>query len=206
MDESIFVHGFASGVVQSIVGHPLDTVKTRIQTGKKLSWKGLYQGFFPSLLGGCVQNGFLFSIENQSHSFFKNENKFLSGFTSGVLTSFLVSPLERWKCKAQTGLPMKGSWYQGMKWTIGRDGFGFGTYFYIYDVYKEKWGVFWAGGMAGVLSWWVSYPFDIKKTLSQIQTPKITSNNKLGVLVVSVRAFIVNGSLFTFYENSFKEW
>lgn len=205
----IFFHGFLSGSVQSIVGHPLDTIKTRLQSGSPLQYHSLYKGFVPSLLSGCFQNGCLFFLENESRICLHSENKLLSGFTSGLITSLLVSPLEQWKCLAQTEqmVNYKRINFKGLPWTMARDGFGFSSYFYLYEKFKKEYNfsIFWAGGLAGMFSWWVSYPFDYKKTQIQIGKKNV---GKLGLhwkglAIVSLRAFLVNGSLFYAYEHSF---
>lgn len=192
----VFVHGFLSGTVQAIVGHPLDTIKTNLQAGK-LGWSGknqLYKGFFPSLIGGCLQNGSLFCLEKETSKF--TENKIITGFLSGVATAIFVSPLERWKCGSQTGMMPKGPWYQGLVLTMARDGLGFAGYFYVYESMRQHLDVFWSGGMAGMVSWWISYPFDTKKTAKQLGIKPNSSSHFLGLGVVSLRAFLVNGGIF----------
>lgn len=198
----VFWNGFISGSVQSIVGHPLDTLKTRLQSGKSFSYGNLYQGFFPSLVCGCFQNGFLFLIEKEC----SQQNKMVSGFISGVLTSIIVCPLEQWKCRVQTGMfPSEiTSWKTGLNWTIARDSIGFSSYFYLYEKGKNDLNLspFWAGGWAGMVSWILSYPLDVKKTQVQLHVKSCASNPFClwGMSIVSLRAFLVNGGIFYTFD------
>jgi len=53
----------AAGIVQTVVGHPIDTIKTRIQNNmswKSLSYKGYYKGYHSPFIVSLAFNGELF--------------------------------------------------------------------------------------------------------------------------------------------------
>lgn len=201
----VFIDGFLSGSIQSIVGHPFDTIKTRLQLGKPFERKGYYKGFYPALLCGCFQNGFLFYIEKKSQ--IEEGGRLFSGLVSGALTSVLVCPLEKWKSRIQMGITTRDTspWYRGMGMTVARDSIGFASYFYCYEWCREqKYPIFWSGGIAGVVSWIFSYPFDVMKTRLQVGMKPSSfmswKGHGLGLTVVMSRAFLVNGSIFYSFE------
>ena len=78
--------------------------KTTIDITKKILKKNgifyLYRGYFPPLIGGCLQNCFMFSSEHMINKLVNN-NSVLSGFLAGCLTSIIISPAELIKCKLQ---------------------------------------------------------------------------------------------------------
>ncbi|XP_057734460.1 mitochondrial arginine transporter BAC2-like [Arachis stenosperma] len=121
--------------------------------------------------------------------------------------------------------------YRGLGITVIRDGPSHGVYFWTYEYMKEqlhpgcrKSGqeslctMLMAGGLAGVASWIVCYPFDVAKTKLQAQTPdslkyngtvdclrKSIKEEGYGILwrglgTTVARAFVVHGVVFTAYE------
>lgn len=68
--------------------------------------------------------------------------------------------------------------FRGAPATAIRDTPSMGLYFASYETVKERlesrWGFgeqassFWAGGLAGALSWFVIYPFDVVKSVQQV--------------------------------------
>lgn len=60
----------------------------------------------------------------------------------------------------------------------------------------------WTGGCAGVMSWIVSYPFDVWKTRQQASSSHIISVPKLmlGFVVAIIRAFVVNSGILTIHS------
>ena len=71
----VVINSFLAGALQTVIGHPFDTVKTLKQTNINLSYNQIrnnilskgygkfYSGYIPMLLGGCVQNSSMFSID-----------------------------------------------------------------------------------------------------------------------------------------------
>jgi len=168
MSESLC--GAFSGFVQTIVSHPLDTIKTRIQCNN-LHYHGLYKGCMPNLLTNMTQNSMLFSC----HSYLYNQSfdHFTSGVVAGSLSSLLINPLELWKIRLQNNKRMCffSESFKGLRYTFMRDSIGVGIYFFSYHGIKESYDdSFMCGGIAGVLSWVYSYPFDVMKSGSRIMT------------------------------------
>ena len=95
----------------------------------------------------------------------------------------------------------------GIKYTFLRESFATGIYFKTYDMMKT-WGAspFFAGGVAGCNSWLLTYPIDTMKTRYQLDTRmdwKVTLRRGGlfdGLAFCLLRAFLVNGISFTFYE------
>jgi solute carrier family 25 carnitine/acylcarnitine transporter 20/29 len=113
--------------------------------------------------------------------------------------------------------------YRGFWVTFNRDFLSFGIYFYSYfkikDCYEERNSLtnlklLFAGGVSGVMSWLITYPFDTLKTviqtqnqeryLKQIEAYSLISketNSKFycifkGLTPTLIRAFIVNAVIF----------
>lgn len=97
--------------------------------------------------------------------------------------------------------------YVGIQYTFLRDSFATGIYFKTYEMMKT-WGAspFFAGGIAGCNSWLLTYPIDTMKTRYQLDTRmdwKVTLRRGGlfdGLAFCLLRAFLVNGISFTFYE------
>ena len=233
MSENIFISGFIAGGVQTILGHPFDTLKTRMQIYKlplisilqkmvkKEGIKSFYKGSLTPMVSGCIQNSIVFTSENYFQKYIKNN--FFTGFLAGTLSSFVVSPAELIKCQIQNNMDKhitimdacklmkrkKINLYCGLELTMIRDSFGLGTYFGSYNYLQKKQNnPFFNGGIAGVLSWIVSYPFDVIKTKKQITNQSyryILSNINSkqlvrGLNIVIIRSFIVNAGIFYTYE------
>ena len=67
-----FLAGFLTGSIQTIIGHPLDTLKVLLQTNNKnnIKFTGLYNGLkYPLLTQSCVS-----SVLFGSFNYFKNYN------------------------------------------------------------------------------------------------------------------------------------
>ncbi|KAK7349180.1 hypothetical protein VNO77_06339 [Canavalia gladiata] len=134
-----------------------------------------------------------------------------------------------WKKEGLRGI------YRGLGITVMRDAPSHGVYFWTYEYMRERFhpgcrksaqeGVntmLIAGGLAGVASWIICYPFDVVKTRLQVQTPSSLkykgifdclkrSINEEGYSVLwrglgtaVTRAFVVNGAVFSAYEISLR--
>lgn len=208
------INGFIAGSAQTIIGHPFDTIKTRIQMGNCGKSGNLYHGFFPILIGGCFQNSFLFGTEKYFEKHFTNN--FWAGFASGGISTLLISPAEFIKCNQQKNSDlsikkminqrniMRGFWT-----TFVRDSVGFGIYFSLYNwLQKKENNPLINGGISGVASWIYSYPIDTIKTLQQTRDKKvmevleIITMDKLckGMGWMLGRAFLVNAGIFYIFE------
>eukprot|EP00347_Sterkiella_histriomuscorum_P013990 403362588 len=221
--ESVVASSF-SNMLGILIGHPLDTIKVRMQMSNQhtnfmrvISETVRHEGVSQSQ--GLFYNYRIFTINELSKRELDTFNvseatkSFFTGCFSGALGMIFQVPVEVLKCKAQVmkdqHLPMR----QLMLQTIKNDGFvslyrgfaancirdipGWGLYFYTYELLKSwswrfsnyylkpshhpksrEWTInVNAGGLAGVISWLLLYPFDIVKTHIQLsvekETPKI---------------------------------
>jgi len=130
-----------------------------------------------------------------------------------------------WKIEGLRGI------YRGLGITMLRDAPAHGLYFWTYEYAREKLHpgcrrsceeslntMLVSGGLAGVVSWVLSYPLDVIKTRLQAQT--LSSQKYRGILdclrksvreegyevlwrglgTAVARAFVVNGAIFSAYE------
>jgi len=213
-----FAGSFAS-MVGVVVGSPFDVVKVRMQNTTNSSigvlstiidtWKhegftAFYKGLLPPLMGEAVLNSvwfgtfayvstFLQSDRSKSLSFYEG---CIAGACSGVTGSFVVSPVDLIKVRAQIHkgqgaqrkTPSKiikeiwiteGIWgfKRGLTATLVREVPSMTAYFGFYNYLKLKLArpdgslstinQILAGGTAGASSWASIYPMDVVKTRMQ---------------------------------------
>ena len=113
--------------------------------------------------------------------------------------------------RRQLGEPIKevlSRPYRGLTATLSRESLAMSIYFGSYHTFKEKnYNIFLAGGLAGSLSWLLTYPLDVIKTRVQLclQTNWLTAiragNIWAGLYTCICRGFLVNGVSFTIYNN-----
>lgn len=201
IDYNIIISSFLAGSVQTILGHPLDTIKTRIQIDnsniKKVikniklneNYLHLYKGAFMPLIGTCILNSFLFSYHYNLNNIINNH--FISGFYTGLLNGIILSPFELIKCKFQNNRTKKKNklynifksiknkeilLYNGVLLSALRDSIGISIYFGTYETFqKYNNNPLINGGLAGCLSWIYSYPIDVIKTKKQISNNNISN-------------------------------
>lgn len=115
------------------------------------------------------------------------------------------------------------SLYRGFCVSLNRDVFSYGIYFYSFYILKDYWEsekslsnfkLMFAGGIAGILSWILTYPFDTLKTIIQVndgnktltqleayyhlvnQTNSSFKSLFKGLCPTILRAFITNSVIF----------
>lgn len=193
--------GSASGIAQTIVGHPLDTLKVLSVTQKRnsfdilksLNFKNMYNGILSPLSSAVLLNTSIFySYEFALKRLPDNSlnSVFLAGAFSGIPLAFLETPTELLKCQLQANpnqsyrqiLSRYGvkSLYRGYWSTLSRNIPQMGLYFWSYEMMKrqypnnEMFGSFLGGGLAGLLGWGTIYPIDSIKT--RMQTDSLNVN------------------------------
>jgi solute carrier family 25 carnitine/acylcarnitine transporter 20/29 len=259
--------GLSAGIVGTIIGYPLDLVKTRMQTsGGSLSIAGvassvvrhegvfaLYKGIAPPLISLSILNTLNFS----SYSFFRDLLHAKHGWDyrnavagmMGAPIGSMVSTVEN-LVKTQMQLDnisrqrFEGSWhcvrslvqshglsvlYTGHVVNTFREMTFLGCYFLTYEGFRQglvgshipaKVAVPVAGGMAGALSWFVSFPLDCVRAgvqghnlddTKRVRAWRVLSNLikergvrglYSGVTPSICRAFLVSGSRFSAYEGA----
>ena len=224
MDKNIIIPSFCAGIVQTIVGHPLDTIKTRIQIDnnnvnnvlnnvrKNENLLLLYKGGLMPLFGNSFLNCFLFTYHYNINN--KINNHFISGFTTGIISGMVLSPFELIKCNLQHNRNNHNIKYkniiknfkkkdiklnQGLYLSILRDSIGLSIYFGVYEkLQKKNNNPLLHGGIAGVFSWLYSYPIDVIKTKNQVYKENIGTILKKN----NIKQILTNGlgiSLFRAY-------
>lgn len=118
------VAGSIGGVAQVLSGHPLDTVKVRLQTQsdiykgtvdclsrtlKEEGVKGLYKGVQSPLVGLAVMNSVMFLAYGQSKALIQSDptvpltipQYWIAGALTGVVISFVEGPIDLFKSQIQ---------------------------------------------------------------------------------------------------------
>ncbi|KAL4703033.1 hypothetical protein ACJJTC_000478 [Scirpophaga incertulas] len=256
-----FIAGCIGGCAGIVAGHPLDTLKVHVQSGRgsalectKALLKGgtlatAYRGVGAPLGGIAVVNAIVFGTYGNTRRALPNSESLLAhgtaGAVSGFLQSFVLSPIELVKTRLQLAKPGDGmpngtlagvryifrtggfrALYRGLGITIARDSPALAIYFTTYEILsrgdKSAANVFFAGGVAGILSWVIMYPLDVIK--SRIQGD--AAGRYIGVWdcfkksvrqdgwrcmsrgmgAVTVRAFLCNGVCFTAVAWTERAW
>ena len=211
MDDSL-IAGFISGTAQTLIGHPLDTMKVWQQQNIKKSTKifsGLKYPLFAGSLLASAQFATTKVVSENMHNYTRVQADTIGGLCAGLVSGILTSPIDKYKIKMQT--KTQKSRY-GLFSCIVREVPACGIYFGSYSTLREqKQSVFISGAISGSLSWLLTYPLDIAKTQIQsgespnirtvynkLRTGQISLSNGLGFCLA--RAFLINGIGFTVYE------
>ena len=211
-----YISGGISGMCGIVLSHPVDTIKTHIQTGNKLntfkpSFTNFYKGISAPLLGVGIEKAIVFGTYNYMYS--KTDNIPLSGAISGLVASLVVTPYERIKILKQNlqvinykALNIKFL-YKGFTPTFFREMPGFAIYFTTYEYLKKKTftdynkkidyiSSFLYGGISGITAWIFIYPQDRIKTI--LQSSSRSENNKNIKNIIN--SIYTSGGLKQFYN------
>ncbi|QKF93583.1 mitochondrial carrier protein [Fadolivirus algeromassiliense] len=214
-----FVNGAVSGMVGVTLSHPFDTIKTCIQDGKSISLnpRTLYKGFIPPLFGVGFEKAVVFGTYTNTYTYLNNNSVRdmyaipLSGGLSGLMASFVVTPVERIKILLQTNHKIdyksinRQYLFRGLSATFTRETPGFAIYFSVYESMKNKFytnqnkeitkaGSFLFGGLAGAVAWVFIFPQDCIKTRMQANTE---CKKSFGTVL---REIYMEGGLRQFYK------
>lgn len=211
--------GYSVGITQTLVGYPLDTIKTRLQNsnvtritpGVKLA-----VGIRFPLVNSTIINTMTFGNRDLFQKF--TENKLVSYTLVGITNGIVQNQLDYCKVKAQTKgtipkFPRKFV-TTGMKYSVALEALSMPIYFSTYEYLKYFRGYsdFNSGGWAGVNCWLWTYPIDTLKSRSFVN-PKLKLHELIqiqrgggifglysGLGVALLRAYIVNGFVFSTYN------
>jgi solute carrier family 25 carnitine/acylcarnitine transporter 20/29 len=201
-----FYAGLFSGCLQTIVGHPFDTIKVYKQNmksnfiknkinftdSKRISLEQIlrmklmmYRGMTIPL----ITNSLVTAIQFYS---FQNFPILMSAFSTALL-----APIEYYKIQKQVYGIYPKKLPNGFGITYIRETIALNCYFNSYNYLEPNIGVFFGGGIAGSLSWLLSYPFDTLKTRiqSNLTFKQALEKKQLfkGLNIALFRGFLVNG-------------
>lgn len=212
-----FRNGAFIGMTQTLIGYPLDTIKTMKQNNQIIKINGsnivrLYQGIKYPL---CMSIGFNSGVFGMYSIFLNNGMTHeSSGFLAGGIMGILSNPFEYYKVNSQVGNKFKYlDMWRGSNYTFCRESIAHGFYFSSYNYLTEtiKLTPFLSGGISGCISWTITYPIDTMKTIKQSTSNlkishiiKMVKNREIqiwnGFFTCQIRAFIVNGVSFVMYD------
>jgi hypothetical protein len=211
-----YVKGALSGMFGILISHPVDSIKTHMQTHKSLKTfqfkpNNLYRGIMSPLLGVGLEKSLVFGTYNFCHNK-QNMNIPISGAISGFVASLIVSPYERIKILRQNQTQFKISectkpsfLFKGLSATFTREVPGFSIYFSTYEYLKNKFytsqnkeidlvSSFVFGGISGSMAWIFIYPQDRIKTIIQ------SNNNGKANITELIKTTYQNGGIRQFYS------
>jgi solute carrier family 25 carnitine/acylcarnitine transporter 20/29 len=209
-----FIYGLCGGFTGTILSHPFDTVKTRIQTNTvstirdAIKMKSLYAGLTAPLIGIMFEKSIVFGFYDKSKQY--GFNNFTSGLIGGFMSTVVVTPIDRIKISYQNKEKLNiRNLYKGFTPTIFRETPGFGIYFYTYNKLKERFNgtesapkTFLFGAISGLSAWIFIYPSDLIKTNYQ------STQNGNKTLSQTIKAIIgnnnPNNSILKSFKNLYK--
>lgn len=182
-----FYSGIMAGIINASIGHPFDTLKTRVQTKGYFNLKdvyamSLYKGFAIPLCITPLASGVTFYTY---HSLRDKNGSIVSGLLAGVPHSIISCPFDRMKIRSQTNynnmsplndllmqIRKKDVNYRGLYVTMLRDCLFLSTQFTVYENCKnvlfgkinEDVNYFLSGTMGSFISRTMFYPVDVMKT------------------------------------------
>jgi hypothetical protein len=211
-----FFLGYMSATIQTIFGHPLDTIKTIKQSGKNtIQIKYLYNGFkYPLLFNNVIiasqfyLNKYICDILNNNNinkkkfTRYNKYNNYISGFISGAITTPIVNLIELYKVRRQHNLNLLNiNKTRGIVFTLIKESMGNSIVFGTYYSFCDKINPFFVGGIAGWLSWCIVYPIDVIKTRIQLNEKNIKFNNIWkGFGYCSIRTILCSSIGFRVYQ------
>lgn len=215
-----FLGSVVAGVTQVAVGQPLDTIKSCIQAhglqGARTAIRGyrcLYRGSPVTVCNSIATNVAVFNTFHGSLPAI--ENTWVCGALSGLVATPIEFFLGGCKILRQTGWPSASPLHmlgrRGAGATCGRECVGFSMYFGTYTHLKDDLHPFYAGALAGLANWSVSYPIDV------IRTRQVTFDQRLsdciralhreglrtlwtGYSACALRAVCVNSAILSAFE------
>jgi hypothetical protein len=212
------IAGFISGFATTLLGFPLDTIKTFQQERGTLprTFRQCYSGIRFPLLQNTVFNSLFFYKYESLKSQYK-DNLLLCNFYMAVYNSIIICPMDKFKIMNQQQIPYPVTIknivvsYKDFGIVCARKIPGTLLYFSTYQyLTAHHYSPFLSGGIAGVISWLGTYPIDTVKTRIQtnsnmtIKSAILKGNLWKGISFCIGRAFFVNAFHFYIYEKSLK--
>ena len=140
-----FINGTIVGMVHTLIGHPLDTIKSTnqyyINNNKKRNYNinSLYKGVSYPLIGNTIIGGTMFYVYDRFNK--KLNNNFIAGTLTGFTISPLINLFDVYKIRKQLSLNIKINktlLLNGMPITCFRESVASTFYFGIYNNLSKK--------------------------------------------------------------------
>ena len=206
-----YLIGNIVGLTQVSVGYPFDTIKTNRQNGYtgKINFKTLLRGIRYPMIGSCLSNTLIFGNFNYFNNYFNNP--VYAGAATGFIGSIILNPFETRKVQEQLferNIKIKQPLFSALNYMVLRETLSNAIYFSVYNYCKNKqdMSAFLSGGLAGINSWFWTFPIDalrvrkqLNPTLNMKQLWNLAPISR-GIGITLLRAFIVNGAGFTVYD------
>jgi len=219
------VYGLISGGFYGsclvLAGHPLDTIKTRIQTqySNIYTHKNLYKGVFPNMMGSMLYRSLQFAVFEGLYTKFQKTQQFqtdtgllglkqstiLSGIIASGARALIESPVEYVKVHKQMNtqpIYTLKNLYTGFTHQYIRTTGLMTTYFCTVDILRRNTslfdsltGQFVASAGAATLGYWIVWPFEVLKNNRQLGINKKIRGIQLyrGILPGTIYVFWANG-------------
>jgi len=208
-----FIAGCSSGVMQTLVGHPIDTVKILQQNRQPLhsNFLHFYRGISYPIAFNLLATGMFFDINTRFYQ--KTGSYYSSGFLTGTVLSPMIFLFDIGKIHHQTRptkrIPLKRfSRLNGFAATAARESISNALYMGVYFNMEDRYGPLISGGWAGLASWTATYPIDVIKT-RQMSHPEGNYSSYdafkkgglwRGYTACAIRAVLVNAAGFWTYN------
>ena len=193
--------GTTGGLVAAVVGHPLDTIKTRMQAGRSFShsfkgslWRGLVAPV-TAVPPAWVANFVAYSLALEITGDETTLQHAAAGSMSGIVWGASVAPFELVKCIAQQeNISTNQVWKKwmnkktrsfqltrGLGLTMCRDLFGLGVWFGVYHHLRTEWNwsPFFCGGGCAVANWLFIFPIDTLIVRHRVSTNTLLKDFQL---------------------------
>lgn len=182
--------GFTFASTTTVLGHPLDTIKVRVQSGcRQHLFRNLWRGLAFPLLSSTPNWTLAFLVYGSTLKYLDRSagqpggisSHALAGAFAGAAWGILINPWELLKCYSQTNrvsaaIAFRTLWgmgpktfTRGLSFALCRDVIGLTTYFTTYEYFKNKQGMepTKAGALSGMAVWSAIFGFDTLKTRYQ---------------------------------------
>ena len=200
------LRGGLSGMSQVVIGHPFDTAKVWAQRGDPCV--GRLRSLYRGVGGPLVTTTPIIALQFGAFEWARGGgySPAIAGALSGIPTALVSAPVEYVKIMQQAKQPIRyrALWSRrSLLATAAREVPASYVYFGAFHHARERWhySTFVSGSLAGVLSWGLTYPMDVVKTLVQSNARGMPPARALwvGYATCLARAGVVNGVGFCVY-------
>lgn len=123
-------NGMASGIISSLITHPLDCIKIHLQMStpfipelRKNGFGLFYRGYSKTFSKVCVASSLFFPIYDYANNIF--HNSFYASVSSSIISTTIMHPIDYLKTRHIYGLPLYQGWnpmiyYKGLVLNLAR--------------------------------------------------------------------------------------